>query len=71
VQRLCALQGGDDYELLFTAAPERSAEVRAAARAAGVPVTRIGTLEAVPGVRVFEGDALLAVPARGFDHFAT
>jgi thiamine-monophosphate kinase len=71
VQRLCALQGGDDYELLFSAAPERAAEVQAAARAAGVPVTRIGTIEAAPGLRVFDGDALLAVPARGFDHFAT
>jgi thiamine-monophosphate kinase len=70
VQRLCGLQGGDDYELLFSAAPERDAEVQAAAGAAGVPVTRIGAIEAAPGLRVFDGDAQLAVPARGFDHFA-
>jgi len=34
--------GGDDYELLFAAAPEAEAAVRAASAASGIPVTRIG-----------------------------
>lgn len=34
--------GGDDYELLFAAAPEAEAAVLAASAACGIPVTRIG-----------------------------
>ena len=36
LQRGCVLHGGDDYELLFSAPPERDDAVRAAAAAAGV-----------------------------------
>jgi thiamine-monophosphate kinase len=70
-RRTCALHGGDDYELLFSAPPERDDAVRAAAAAAGVAVTPIGLLRAAPGLQV--RDALgraLAVDAQGFDHFA-
>jgi thiamine-monophosphate kinase len=44
LQRLCALSGGDDYELLFTAPPERAHAVARAGKAAGVAVTRIGRI---------------------------
>lgn len=40
------LTGGDDYELLFTAAPEATDEILKVARQAGTPVTRIGTIAA-------------------------
>jgi thiamine-monophosphate kinase len=67
----CALGGGDDYELLFTAAPTAGAQVRAAAAAAGVGVRCIGRIEAAPGLRVVDGQGRpLAVALRGFDHFA-
>ena len=67
----CVLAGGDDYELLFTAAPAQAAEVAAAAAAGGVPVTRIGRIEAAPGLRLVDG-AGQPVPHRyaSFDHFA-
>src|SRR5476651_6296 len=39
------LGGGDDYELVIAVPPRRRAALRAAARAAGVPVTRIGTFK--------------------------
>ena len=67
----CVLAGGDDYELLFTAAPAQAAGVGAAAAAAGVSVTRIGRIEAGPGLRLVDG-AGLPVPYRAtsFDHFA-
>lgn len=67
----CTLAGGDDYELAFTAAPARRAAVQAAAQQAGVAVTRIGTVQAAPGLRLVdaqgrpvEGGAFAA-----FDHF--
>lgn len=71
-QQLFALAGGDDYELLFTAAPERRAEVETAAATVAVPVTRIGRIvEAAAGlgVRDVHGERL-PVHWRGFDHFA-
>jgi len=69
-QRECTLSGGDDYELLFTASPVRSADVRAAAARAGVAVTRIGTIEPAPGLRLVDaGGRPVAHALRGFDHF--
>ncbi len=71
LQRECLLTGGDDYELLFTAPPARQAEVHAAARQAGVAVTRIGRIEAAAGLRLRDARGA-PVPGdwRGFDHFA-
>ncbi|XAH23375.1 thiamine-phosphate kinase [Xylophilus sp. GW821-FHT01B05] len=64
------LAGGDDYELAFTAPPEASARVEAAAAASGTPVTRIGWIEAEVGVRLMDADG---APVEGvfgaFDHF--
>ena len=71
VQHECLLAGGDDYELLFTAAPSQYAAVLAAGRRAGVAVTRIGTVEAAGGLRIVDGQGR-ALPSafQGFDHFA-
>jgi len=71
-QRECTLAGGDDYELLFCAPPERSERVAAAARSAGVDVTRIGRVEARPGLRLVDRDGQPVAPAfAAFDHFRT
>jgi thiamine-monophosphate kinase len=72
-QRLhCALYGGDDYELAFTAPPAQRAAVLRAAQAAGVPVTRLGRIDAEPGLRLTLPDgAFMALAARGFDHFGS
>ena len=68
LRRECLLCGGDDYELLFTAADDEA--VRAAARSAKVGVTRIGTIEAEPGLRWIDArNQVLDIDARGFDHF--
>lgn len=65
------LTGGDDYELAFTAPPAARAPVQAAADRAATPVTRIGRIEAEPGLRLIDA-AGHATPlaARAFDHFA-
>ena len=66
----CALAGGDDYELCFTAAPQHAKAVEAAARAAGVPATRIGRIEPGGGVQVLQADGRrIEREFGGFDHF--
>lgn len=71
-QRECTLAGGDDYELLFSAPAARAAAVHAAAAAGGVAVTRIGGIEAEPGLRLVDADGRAVAAAWGsFDHFRT
>jgi thiamine-monophosphate kinase len=66
----CLLAGGDDYELCFTAAPERAPAVLAAGAAAGVPVSRIGRITAGPGLCVLAADGSpMDIQEAGFDHF--
>ncbi|HET9043361.1 MAG TPA: thiamine-phosphate kinase [Burkholderiales bacterium] len=67
----CLLAGGDDYELVFTAAADRRAAVEAAGRAANVAVTRIGRILAgAPEVRLLDrAGRRLRVEQPGFDHF--
>ena len=67
----CVLTGGDDYELVFTAPPSARAAVQTAAHAAATPVTRIGRIDAAPGLHLIdaEGHATPLV-GRAFDHFA-
>lgn len=44
-----ALTGGDDYELLFTVAPDRREAVEALGRELGIPVTGIGSMQPAGG----------------------
>ena len=65
------LAGGDDYELLFTAPVSMRAVVETAARTSDTRVTRIGRIEAQPGLRLVDAQGK---PVSGrfasFDHFA-
>jgi thiamine-monophosphate kinase len=70
--RECALSGGDDYELVFTAPPFRRAEIEATGKELEIVLTRIGVT--VPGapsavLRDASGKAISLVRG-GFDHFA-
>jgi thiamine-monophosphate kinase len=66
-----ALAGGDDYELAFTAPASAQGAVQAAARQAQTPVTRIGRIDADPGLRLQDaGGALIERRYASFDHFA-
>jgi thiamine-monophosphate kinase len=70
VQRTCTLAGGDDYELAFTAPRDAAARVTAAAQRGGVTVTRIGRIEAAPGLRLVDADGRsVAADFVSFDHF--
>lgn len=63
-----ALAGGDDYELCFTVPAEAEDELAARAVNWSTPVTRIGCVEASPGLR-FSGEAELAKLPEGWRHF--
>ncbi|MEQ1503338.1 MAG: thiamine-phosphate kinase [Myxococcota bacterium] len=63
--RAVAFGGGDDYQLLFTAAPADRAAVEADAGDAGVRVARIGSIVAEGGARLRDG----GWPAPGFVHY--
>jgi len=68
----CVLAGGDDYELVFCAPPSQRAAVQAAAHASATPVTRLGQIDAQPGLRLVDGQGLpVANTFSSFDHFAS
>ena len=67
---LAALAGGDDYELLFTAAPEAGDALAVLARNAGVPITAIGHIEPASGVTVLDAQGTATtVAGGGYRHF--
>ncbi len=67
----CVMAGGDDYELAFTAPVSARAAVEEAALEARTPVSRIGSIENAPGLRLLDA---AGQPVTGhfasFDHFA-
>jgi thiamine-monophosphate kinase len=63
-----AVTGGDDYELLFTARPNRARRLAAVVRPAGVAITRIGVCTAEADVTLRHEDRDAAMP-HGYKHF--
>ena len=64
-----ALHGGEDFELLFTVAPENVS--RLPKRVDGVPISHIGEITSDSGsVRVREKNHEWDLPPKGFQHFA-
>jgi len=66
----CLLAGGDDYELCFTAPQRHRIALAGLAQALALPLGRIGAIDAIPGLRVRDGNELLSALPRAFDHFA-
>ena len=62
--------GGDDYELLFTAAPDAGPKIERLAAELALPLTAIGVIEKGQGVRLVDaaGD-LVPVAQAGWRHF--
>ena len=72
LERDCLLAGGDDYELVFTAAPAFDREIGALAGKLGLPLTRIGEIQSgSPGELVLcdDGGIDITPATRGYDHF--
>jgi thiamine-monophosphate kinase len=69
-RRRFTVAGGDDYELCFTAPPARREAIVATGAQARTAVTRVGQIEAAPGLRMVDADgAVLELGLRGWDHF--
>jgi thiamine-monophosphate kinase len=65
-----AAHGGDDYELVFCAPPAQRSAIAAAAQRCALAVTRIGQIEARPGLRWLDLQGQPAQPQwQSFDHF--
>ena len=70
-RRILQAAGGDDYELCFTAPADAREAVLQASAAVGVPVRRIGRVDAAPGVTACAADgSAWSAPAAGWIHFA-
>lgn len=67
--RLTAASAGDDYELLFTAAPERTREIETLAEELGLPLSPIGQCEPGAGLSLLDGGTPVPLPKMlGFEH---
>jgi thiamine-monophosphate kinase len=64
-----ALDGGDDYELCFTAKPADHARIRELAARERVTITRIGAVERGVGLYCVRDGATVPYQDRGYSHF--
>jgi len=72
LRRRFTVAGGDDYELCFTAPPHQRDAILAAGLASATPVTRVGAIDALPGLRWVDRHGAPFDPGlRGWDHFTT
>ena len=72
LQRSCALSGGDDYELVFSAPASARQAVLQASQNTDTPVARIGVIERETGLRIVDAQgAAVAQRFASFDHFVS
>jgi thiamine-monophosphate kinase len=65
------LEGGDDYELLFTVTADFRDQIENISRELNLNLTRVGTVRSGSGVVVRDdGEELIFYSQGGFDHFA-
>jgi thiamine-monophosphate kinase len=63
------LAGAEDYELCFTASPERAPAIAELAARTDTVVTRIGTLAPGAGIELKSNNTVMQFSPLGFDHF--
>ena len=65
-----ALNGGEDYELLFCARPRDRTRLQGLSKHAKVPITLIGKCVADAGITVLDNSGkAVAIARKGYDHF--
>jgi thiamine-monophosphate kinase len=68
-ERLAAATAGDDYELLFAAAPRQSDTVFTIARSMGMAFTPVGRLQKGEGITLIDSNGPVPLPGRlGYEH---
>ena len=69
--RELAIFGGEDYELLFTLAPEKAADVVALSAELNLSITTIGVIQTGSGALSLQDQtgAVRPILVRGYDHF--
>jgi thiamine-monophosphate kinase len=70
LEQECALSGGDDYELLFTAAQSSRAEIEALGAELRVALTRVGAIQAGDKLVLLDAAGGVMPCGGGYDHFA-
>ena len=71
LEKRCVLSGGDDYELLFTAAPSCRAPIESVGKDLRLPLSRIGAIRSgAPSLEVLDAEGRPMSYRGGFDHFA-
>jgi thiamine-monophosphate kinase len=63
------LECGDDYELCFTAPPENAARIETELATLDCPLSRIGRIEAAPGLRILRQGTRIDLELQGYRHF--
>jgi len=67
----CTLAGGDDYELIFTAAQDARAAITSLGAELGITLSRVGAIQATPTRLVLlDARGQSIEPPAGYDHFA-
>jgi len=69
VMQQAVLTGGDDYELCFTAPATKRQAVLTLSEQLGLPLSRIGKVQAEPGLQVLDGNNPIVLLQKGYDHF--
>ena len=65
------LRGGEDFELIFTAASENEARLRAIAQSCGLALHAVGRMDEAPGLRLATAEGReVALDFQGYEHFA-
>jgi thiamine-monophosphate kinase len=64
-----AVTGGDDYELLFTARPNRAGRLKALRLGGSVPITKVGVCTEGGAVTLRSGGGDIPMP-KGYKHFS-
>ena len=68
-ERIAAAIAGDDYELLFAAAPRQSDTVFTIARSMGMAFTPVGRLQPGEGITLIDCNGPVALPGKlGYEH---
>jgi thiamine-monophosphate kinase len=72
LEKDCVVSGGDDYELLFTAPPDRRSDVEALSRELEIRLSRIGLITpGEPKLLLLDESGRALAHRGGFDHFAS